>query len=157
MKNLIFIIYLSIFISLPAIAEDQKASSKLLNKIDELFRSKGSWAIIEMEIISPDFERTLKMKSQSKGRDFTFISILSPRKDKGVSTLKRGNEMWNYFPKINKVIKVPPSMMMGSWMGSDFTNDDLVKDEKLSEDYIVSSRRNDQGQIKILLKQNTQF
>ena len=66
------------------------------------------------------------------------MRILKPRKERGVATLKIGSEMWNYFPKIGKVIKVPSSMMMGSWMGSDFTNDDLVKEYRYSEDYSYS-------------------
>lgn len=70
-----------------------------------------------------------------EGFEKTFVTILSPRKDKGISTLRNDKEMWNFFPKINKVMKIPPSMMMGSWMGSDFTNDDLVKESSLREDY----------------------
>lgn len=73
----------------------------------------------------------------------TFIRILAPKKDRGVTTLKLDTEMWNYFPKVNKTIKVPPSMMMSSWMGSDFTNDDLVKEASLADDYDVS--REDDG------------
>ena len=61
-------------------------------------------------------------------------------KDRGVATLKIDKEMWNFFPKINKVIKVPPSMMMGSWMGSDFTNDDLVREVSLVKEYEVSKK-----------------
>jgi outer membrane lipoprotein-sorting protein len=67
--------------------------------------------------------------------DKTFIRIKSPKKEKGVATLRIGNEMWNYLPKTHKVMKVPPSMMMGSWMGSDFTNDDLVRQSSMLEDY----------------------
>lgn len=77
----------------------------------------------------------MKMASKNLGKEFSFIRILSPKKDKGIATLKRHKEMWNYFPKINKKIKVPPSMMMGSWMGSDFTNDDLVKQTTLTDEY----------------------
>jgi outer membrane lipoprotein-sorting protein len=71
----------------------------------------------------------------TEGLDKTFIRVKSPARDAGSATLRKGNEMWNYFPKINKVMKVPPSMMMGSWMGSDFTNDDLVKESTLINDY----------------------
>jgi hypothetical protein len=77
----------------------------------------------------------MKMQVWTEGLKKTFITILSPLKDKGVSTLRNDKEMWNFFPKINKVMKVPPSMMMGSWMGSDFTNDDLVKESSFREDY----------------------
>ena len=78
------------------------------------------------------------MTSAAMGNEQSFIRILTPKKDRGISTLKLDSEMWNYFPKINKVIKVPPSMMMGSWMGSDFTNDDLVKETTLTDEYDLS-------------------
>jgi outer membrane lipoprotein-sorting protein len=110
----------------------------LLKKIDQLYRADTSTSTMKMTIVTPDWQRTLAMQSWTKGMDDTFIRILSPRKDRGVTTLKIDKEMWNYFPKINKVIKVPPSMMMGSWMGSDFTNDDLVRDVSLVEEYDVS-------------------
>src|SRR3989339_499858 len=72
----------------------------------------------------------------------TFIRIHSPKKDQGVATLRIGQEMWNYFPKVDKVMKVPPSMMMGSWMGSDFTNDDLVRESSYLDDYQVQYSSN---------------
>ena len=90
---------------------------------------------MEMEVTTPNWSRTIKMDMWTKGLDYSFVRINAPRKDKGVSSLKRDKDMWNFFPKINKVIKIPPSMMMGSWMGSDFTNDDLVKDSSLIDDY----------------------
>ena len=88
-----------------------------------------------MEIVTPHWQRTMAMDAWSIGMDKTFIRIKSPAKDKGIATLRIENEMWNYLPKTNKVIKVPPSMMMSSWMGSDFTNDDLVREFSLFEDY----------------------
>jgi hypothetical protein len=75
------------------------------------------------------------MKIWTVGMEKTFIRILSPRKEKGMGTLRIGNEMWNYLPKTNKVMKIPPSMMMGSWMGSDFTNDDVVSEISYVDDY----------------------
>lgn len=108
---------------------------RILDKIDRLYRSEQSTASMTMKIKTPHWEREMKLKSWTRGLKNTFIVIEYPRKDKGVATLKKGNEMWNYFPKINKVIKVPPSMMMGSWMGSDFTNDDLVKENTMKQDY----------------------
>ena len=107
----------------------------LLDKVDRLYRSDSSHATMEMKIVTENWERTTVMEVWSRGMNDTLIKILSPRKDKGIKTLKLGNQMWNYFPKINKVLKVPPSMMMNSWMGSDFTNDDLVKENTLAEDY----------------------
>jgi len=88
-----------------------------------------------MEIITPHWQRTLKMRIWSEGMDKTFVRILEPKKEEGVATLRIGNEMWNFLPKTNKVLKVPPSMMMSNWMGSDFTNDDLVKEFTFLESY----------------------
>ncbi len=110
--------------------------SDVLKKIDELYRSRSSRAAVEMEIVTPHWQRTLKMRFWSQGMDKTFIRIDEPLKEKGVATLRVENEMWNYLPKTDKVIKVPPSMMMSSWMGSDFTNDDLVKEYTFLDDYL---------------------
>jgi len=107
----------------------------LLDKVDRLYRSGNSYAELEMEVATPDWRRKLVMEFWTEGLDKTFIRINSPARDAGAATLRKGTEMWNYFPKINKVMKVPPSMMMGSWMGSDFTNDDLVKESTLLDDY----------------------
>jgi outer membrane lipoprotein-sorting protein len=107
----------------------------IIDKVDKLFRSDNSYSELEMEITTPNWQRTLKMNMWTEGMDKTFIRVTHPRKDAGMATLRIETEMWNYFPKINKVMKVPPSMMMSSWMGSDFTNDDLVKESSLREDY----------------------
>jgi outer membrane lipoprotein-sorting protein len=111
---------------------------KIVKQIDELYRSRSSFAEVEMEIVTPHWQRTLSIKVWSRGMNQTFIRILSPKKERGVGTLRLDNEMWNYLPKINKVIKIPPSMMMSSWMGSDFTNDDLVREYTFLEDYYFS-------------------
>lgn len=119
-----------------AVAQESAPEVKaLLEKVDRLYRSDSSWAEIEMEVVTPDWRRTLAMDFWTEGLDKTFIRVKSPARDAGAATLRKGNEMWNYFPKINKIMKVPPSMMMGSWMGSDFTNDDLVKESTLMDDY----------------------
>lgn len=107
----------------------------IVKRIDELYRSGSSHAEVEMEIVTPHWTRTLDMEMWTRTMEKTFVRIRAPKKEKGVATLRIENEMWNYLPKTNKVIKVPPSMMMGSWMGSDFTNDDLVKEFTLLEDY----------------------
>ena len=107
----------------------------IVNTVDKLYRSSSSKTDVKMTIINPNWKRTLRMVMWSKGLNKTFIYIVSPKKDAGIATLRIDNLMWNYFPKIDKVIKVPPSMMMSSWMGSDFTNDDLVKESSLLNDY----------------------
>ncbi len=108
---------------------------EVVKEIDELYRSESSYSELEMEIVTPHWQRTLGMKVWTEGMDRTFIRITSPPKEENMGTLRIENEMWNYLPKTNKVIKIPPSMMMGSWMGSDFTNDDLVKESSMIEDY----------------------
>jgi len=113
----------------------QQEINDLVKKIDQIYRSKTSYAEFEMEIITPRWQRTLSLDSWTEGTKKTFFRINEPKKEKGVATLRIENEMWNYLPKTNKVIKIPPSMMMSSWMGSDFTNDDLVKEFTLFEDY----------------------
>jgi outer membrane lipoprotein-sorting protein len=110
-----------------------------------------------MRIETPEWKRTLEINVWAQGLEKTFIRILSPQKDKGVATLRIQNEMWNFFPKIDKTMKVPPSMMMGSWMGSDFTNDDLVKESTLLKDYdskLLSSTDNNYY-IELKPKENT--
>lgn len=115
---------------------DQTPNVKtLIEKADRLYRADNSYARMQMTIVNPNWQRTLSMDVWSLGMKKTFIRILSPTKDQGMATLRIGTEMWNYFPKIDKVMKVPPSMMMGAWMGSDFTNDDLVKETTLLDDY----------------------
>lgn len=127
-----------VFASTPATAASEADAVALVKKIDELYRSQSSQSSMTMEIVTPNWQRTLALEAWTRGMDDTFIRVLSPKKDRGVATLKLDREMWNYFPKINKVIKVPPSMMMGSWMGSDFTNDDLVREVSLVEEYHVT-------------------
>ena len=122
------------FPAVPQTAADPRAL-ELVRKIDELYRSRSSYAQVEMEIVTPDWQRTLVLKAWSRGLDKTLIRILEPKKEAGVGTLRIGNEMWNYLPNTDKIIKIPPSMMMSSWMGSDFTNDDLVKEFTFVSDF----------------------
>lgn len=131
------ILYLFLFSYHITYAASTKADAKdIVKKMDELYRSSSSMATVEMEITTPQWTRTLKIKAWSSGMDKTFMRILAPKKEMGIATLRIGNEMWNFLPNTDKVIKIPPSMMMGSWMGSDFTNDDLVKEYTFLDDYI---------------------
>lgn len=100
-------------------------------------KSRGDYAQEEMQmsIIRRDWTRTVTLKSWSKGTDFALILIAAPAKEKGQVFLKRQKDMWNWVPSIERMIKIPPSMMMQSWMGSDFTNDDLVKESSVVKDY----------------------
>lgn len=130
--------------NLPAKKKNIDVNS-LLKKMDTLFRQDSSVGEISMTIENPKWpnKRSIALKSWSKGQDYTLIKILSPKKDKGIGTLKRQKEMWNYFPKIARQIKIPASMMMGSWMGSDFTNDDLVRDSSYTDDFKTTATEKD--------------
>lgn len=135
---------------------NQQQALALLERIDNLYRLDSSEATITMEVKTENWQRSMTMEAWSKGMDYTLVRILSPKKEKGISTLKRDTQMWNYFPKIRKVIKVPPSMMMGSWMGSDFTNDDLVREVSLAKEYNVSlSSTQAIHTLTLIPKQNT--
>ena len=122
----------------PKTSPNSAKAVQLIKDIEDMYRADSSIAELTMRIETPHYQRTMRMYSESLGTENAYIRLLSPKKDRGIATLKVGKEMWNYFPKINKVIKVPPSMMMGSWMGSDFTNDDLVKETTLIEEYELS-------------------
>jgi outer membrane lipoprotein-sorting protein len=108
---------------------------EIVKKADEKFRGLSSQGELTMVIQRPTWSRTVSMKNWTLGNEFSMIYITAPAKEKGQVFLKRHNEMWNYVPSIERMIKIPPSMMMQSWMGSDFTNDDLVKESSLEKDY----------------------
>jgi outer membrane lipoprotein-sorting protein len=135
LKRTRWLLVLSLAIPLCAQNHASDEAREIVKKIDELYRSESSAGEMEMQIVTPHWERTLRMNVWTEGMKRTFIRIASPAKEKGVATLRIGNEMWNFLPNTNKVIKIPPSMMMSSWMGSDFTNDDLVNEFSLLEDY----------------------
>lgn len=108
---------------------------ELLLATDDAFRGTSSHARVEMYVKTNRYERTMRMELWSKGTDKTLIRVLEPAKDAGTVTLKVGNNIWNHLPKIDRTMKLPPGMMSGSWMGSHFTNDDLVRETRLTEDY----------------------
>jgi len=113
-------------------AQDPK---EIVDKANDLLRGKSSYSEITMEIVRPKWDRTLKFKGWSKGNDYSLLYVTAPAKEKGQVFLKREKEMWNWVPTIERMIKIPPSMMMQSWMGSDLTNDDLVKESSVVNDY----------------------
>jgi outer membrane lipoprotein-sorting protein len=108
---------------------------QVVRERDRIMRGDSSKGKYEMQIISPRWKRTLKMDTWSSGNDRSFIVITYPKKDKDTTFLRVKADMWQYVPAIEKTIKIPPSMMLQSWMGSDFTNDDLVKESSIVNDY----------------------
>jgi len=107
----------------------------LLARIDDLYRSKSSIARIDLLVTSPRTTRSLRMRAWSRGEDEALVIIEAPPREEGIATLRVGQNLWNYLPRIARTIRVPPSMMLGSWMGTDFTNDDLVKESSLRKDF----------------------
>ena len=110
-------------------------AADVIEKVVDNLNGKTAIMEISMKVTTRRSTRTIKMKSYSVGQEKSFIKVLYPNKDKGITFLKIDNAMWQYVPRIEKTIKIPASMMLQSWMGSDFSNDDLVKESSLSEDY----------------------
>jgi len=111
---------------------------EIIRRAEDAIKGKTSHAIVEMKVVTPDFERTLKMESWWVGNEKALIEILSPKREKGNRTLKIGNEIWMYLRSTETTIKIPPSMMLQSWMGSDYTYDDLVRESNLVRDYEIT-------------------
>lgn len=147
MKRHTFSALLAMALTGPAFPDQAR---DIVAMIDQLYRSNSSYALMEMEITTTHWQRTLSLEAWTKGTEKTFIVINEPKKERGTATLRIGNEMWNYLPQTAKVIKVPPSMMMGSWMGSDFNNDDLVRETSLLDDYgfrMIEPRQKEPGTL----------
>ncbi len=128
------LIVIAVFNSFNCMAQSLSARD-IVDKANELLRGKTSYSEMEMVISRPKWKRTLNFKGWSKGKNYSLICVTYPPKEKGQVFLKRQSEMWNYMPGIEKMIKIPPSMMMQSWMGSDLTNDDLIKGASIVDDY----------------------
>ncbi len=146
MRRTIFVLILATGISFYIFADqpekneippEKKITAKeIVEKADELLRGMTSYGVFEMKVITPDWNRTLVFETWDIKEDKkAFIRVKSPPKDKGTGHLKIGTNLWMYKPQLEKIIKIPPSMMLQSWMGSDFTNDDLVKESSIVEDY----------------------
>ena len=110
-------------------------AQEIIRRSDTLLRRPESYAEITMRIKRPEWTRTLTLEAWTQGSSNSLMRVLSPKKEKDVTFLKRGREAWQYIPSVDRIIKIPPSMMLQSWMGSDFTNDDIVRTDSLVVDY----------------------
>jgi outer membrane lipoprotein-sorting protein len=114
----------------------QQSAYEVVKKADEKMRGeKSSESVMTMQIIRPTWTRSVSFKSWTLGTDYSLVLITGPAKEKGQSFLKRKNEMWNWNPSINRIIKLPPSMLAQGWMGSDYTNDDLLNQSSIVTGY----------------------
>jgi outer membrane lipoprotein-sorting protein len=122
---------------LPAVqAGDQNQEVRdMVRAAFDHYRGKASRATVEMVIHRPSWQRSMTMEAWTKGETQSLIRITAPAKDEGNGTLKNGRDMWTYNPKVNRVIKLPPSLMSQSWMGSDFSNNDLAKTDSIINEY----------------------
>jgi hypothetical protein len=140
---------LALGLSGPAVAaEGDPTVEELLEATDDVARGESSIAVMEMHVKTDRYERTMKMRAYAEGTEKSLVRILEPAKDAGITTLKVGENLWNHLPKVDRTMKVPKGMMSGSWMGSHVTNDDLVRESRLSEDYTyqLTSRPDAEGQ-----------
>ncbi|HOP04602.1 MAG TPA: outer membrane lipoprotein-sorting protein [Tenuifilaceae bacterium] len=111
-------------------------ATEIVRKADEKWNGeKSSESHMTMTIVRPTWERTLEFKNWTKGKDNALTLITAPAKEKGQAFLKRSTEMWNWMPTISRMIKLPPSMMADGWMGSDYTNDDILKESSIVVDF----------------------
>ncbi len=142
------------------IAIGQSTNAKeIVRRSYNLMQGESNESYFTVEIIRPKWERTLSVRSWSKGKDYSLAVIMHPAKEKGQAFLKRKNEIWNWQPNIQRMIKLPPSMMSEGWMGSDFSNDDLLKETSIVDDYehVLMGRENINGyecyKIKLIPKE----
>jgi outer membrane lipoprotein-sorting protein len=129
MRAVIFLLFISLGLQ-------AQSPVDIIRQAEEKMRGKSS-AYMEMsiEVVRPKWSRSMSLKSWSKGEDYSLSLLTAPAKDKGIAFLKRGKEVWNWMPSIERSIKMPPSMMMQSWMGTDLSNDDLVRESSAVTDY----------------------
>ena len=109
-----------------------------MERVDRVLRGDSSRGVATMEVVTEHWERQVTMELWSLGTDYSLVRVQSPAKEAGTATLMANDDIWNYLPKVDRTIKIPVSMMAGSWMGSHFTNDDLVKESQLIEDYDIT-------------------
>ena len=107
----------------------------IIKKVDHNMRGKRIYMQIRMQIKTKKHQRSMEMRSWSEGKHKSFVKIIAPSRDRGITFLSLNGQMWQYVPRIERIIKIPPSMMLQNWMGSDITNDDMVKQSSIVDDY----------------------
>ncbi len=110
---------------------------EIIDRVDRLMRGDSSRGVATMEVVTEHWERQITMELWSLGTDYSLVRLRAPRREAGTATLMAEDDIWNYLPKVDRTIKIPASMMGGAWMGSHFTNDDLVKESRLVDDYDI--------------------
>lgn len=112
------------------------SAQELVDRFEDILRGNTSYIVAEMTITTPRWQRSLRFRSWDDGvKDRNFIRILAPKKDRGTGFLRLERTLWTYLPRVERTTRIPPSMMMQSWMGSDFTNDDIARESSVADDY----------------------
>ena len=124
----------ALILLMPSLSKGQTAK-EIIEKADAKMRGTSSYSEITITTVRPKWQKKMTLKNWTQGSDYSTSLVMSPAKEKGSVFLKRKNEVWNYLPSLERTIKLPPSMMMQSWMGTDLTNDDLVKQSSTVVDY----------------------
>ena len=137
LKIIVTFILFKIFFSTCASASNLDPEI-ILNNVDDVYRSNASHGILTLSVKTSNWQRSLTLEQWSKGNDMHLLKVLKPKKEKNLATLRVDKNVWNYMPKVKRVVKIPSSMMSSSWMGSHFTNDDLVKQSRMVIDYDFS-------------------
>jgi outer membrane lipoprotein-sorting protein len=122
----------------PPVPVSSNRAKEILDRVDDLYRGTSAHGRMTMKVVTAHWTREMSLEFWDKGTEKSLIRIVAPAKEKGTATLKSGNDIWNFLPKVKRTIKIPSSMMGGSWMGSHFTNDDLVKESRMADDYDFS-------------------
>ena len=122
-----------------AAAQASDVAREIIERVDRVLRGDSSHGVARMEVVTEHWDRELVMEMWSLGTDYSLVRVQSPAREAGTATLMADDDIWNYLPKVDRAIKIPASMMAGAWMGSHFTNDDLVKESQLIEDYDIES------------------
>lgn len=109
--------------------------AEILDRMENVMRGESNYAEMTMQIKRPRFEREISIRSWMLGREYSMILITAPSRDRGTAFLMRESDIWNYDPRVDRTLRLPSSMMSQAWMGSDFTNDDLVRDSDIIDDF----------------------
>lgn len=121
----------------PAVDAEEQRAREIMRKIDDLWRQDSSYARLSMKVNTRHYSRNLRLEAWSKGIEKTLVRIIQPLKEKGTASLKSDTHLYTYLPKTDRTIRLSAGMMSGSWMGSHFTNDDLVQDSRRERDYRI--------------------
>lgn len=135
------------------LAEESLTPKELVAAAIEYWRDESSYSEATMTVHREDWERTLSLESWTKGNDYTLVRFTAPAKDAGSASLTRKDDVWSFSPKVNRVIKIPPSMMSQSWMGSDFSYSDLSKDDEILHEYdhrLLSEEEHEEKKVYVI-------